>query len=40
MSGILLAVTESWQKGNPHKEQLGLFITEKQQDYGKGSLYD
>ena len=40
VSGILLAVTESWQKDNPHQEQLGLFLTEKQQDYGKDSLHD
>lgn len=39
-TGILLAVKEFWQKDNPHQEQLGLFLPEKQQYYDKNSLHD
>ena len=40
MNGVLLAVTECWQKENPHQEQWSLFLIEKRQDYDKYFVYD
>ena len=39
-SGVSLAITECLEKDNPHQEQLGLFLTKKQQDCEEDSIHD